>query len=276
MIMMMRGCRGTMPVSGSQFNRFGGKTTCLTIHNGASCLIIDAGTGIAGIMHEMAEKSELPAITLLFTHFHLDHVAGLPSFEMLYNRDADITIMADAQRHWPWRDTLMGIMSKPLWPVELGDLPARMRLSDLPASGQGIKTDGIFIRWMRVPHPQQSLAYSFEAEGFKLVLATDAEFRAGHQQTEFIRFCEGADCLIMDAHYRPDEYPAFRGWGHSSFEAAAEAANMAGVGRLVLTHHAPTRTDDEVLQIEQETRQLFPNTTAGYEGMLLNGNPESE
>lgn len=270
MIMMMQGCRGTMPVSGSKFNRFGGKTTCLTIHNGSHCLIVDAGTGIAGMLHEMSARAEIPEITLLFTHFHLDHVAGLPSFEMLYNRDADITIMADAQRTWPWRNTLMGLMSKPLWPVELGDLPARMHLSDLPSSGKGMETAGISISWMRVPHPQQSLAYCFEAGNFKLVIATDVEYRTGHMQTDFIKFCEGADCLIMDAHYRPEEYPAFRGWGHSSFEAAAEAANAAGVRQLVLTHHAPSRSDDEVLKIEQETRQLFSNTVAGYEGMLLN------
>lgn len=268
---MIRGCRGTLPVSGPAFNRFGGKTTCMTVQTGNQCLIIDAGTGIAGMMHEISQTPVLPELTLLFTHFHLDHVAGLPSFEMLYNRDAEITIMADAARPWPWRDTLLNLMSKPLWPVEMGDLPARMNLSDLPGKDYEMKlSDQLRIRWQRIPHPQQSLAFRLESPGLSVVFATDAEFRTGHQNPAFIDFCKDMDILVMDAHYRPEEYPEHRGWGHSTFESAAEIAAQAGVGKLILTHHAPERTDQEVLKIEEEVRQLFPSTSAAFEGMILN------
>ena len=266
---VVRGARGSMSACGRCHDSFGGNTTCFSFHTPMGIIILDAGTGISSLSREIASLPSIPDVTFLFTHFHLDHVVGLPSFDPLYNAKAHITLMADPRRPSDWKETLKTFMGKPYWPIGLGEVNATMKMEDLPLEAGFLDLYGVRITWFRVPHPQQCLAFRLKAADADIVVATDVEYGKGHIAPAFIEFCRNTDFLIFDAHYRPEEYEDHRGWGHSTWEIAALAASEAGAGRLLLTHHAPERTDHEIKDIVRSTRRIFPATDAASEGMRL-------
>ncbi len=119
-------------------------------------------------------------------------------------------------------------------------------------------------------HPLNGAAvYRIEYAGRRLVFATDVEWRE-RCDPAFLAFVEGADVLIHDAQYAPDEYRETRqGFGHSSTDMATEAANLAHVGKLVLFHHEPTHDDAKLDALQEEARTRFASTYSAYEGMEI-------
>ena len=134
---VIRGTRGTIPVCGQEFVRHGGHTTCFSLHHEQGVVIIDAGTGITSVGSEISACSKVPPICLLFTHFHLDHIVGLPCFAPLYDGHAKIKIMADPKLETEWKKTLTNFMAKPYWPVRLGEVDAVMDDNLSPAAVHG-------------------------------------------------------------------------------------------------------------------------------------------
>ena len=127
--------------------------------------------------------------------------------------------------------------------------------------------------WLRANHPDAVFAYRVEHAGRSVVYATDTEHYAC-VDPRLVTLCRGADVLIYDAQYLPEEYagevgPSRMGWGHSTYEAGAELAKAAGVGKLVLFHHDPSRTDEGVAAIEERARERFDATVAAREGMTI-------
>jgi len=262
--LIIKGCRGTVPVCHRDFMKYGGSSTCFVIKTPKGPLIIDAGTGIKGL----SPITEAEEIFLLFTHFHLDHVAGLPVFGPLYDKHRKVTIMGDPLRKDKWRETLHNFMAKPYWPVGIGETAATLIMNDLGPC-EKLTIDDVEVTWMELPHPQGCLGFRISTPYYSAVIATDVEFSGGIITDKFVEFCHGADYLIFDAHYTPEEMIKFKGWGHSSWKTACAAAIAASVKNLILTHHAPERIDDEVSVIERNARELFPATVAGSCGMTI-------
>ena len=265
----IHGARGTLPATGQQYIKYGGNTSCYSIRTDQGIIVFDAGTGISHVAGEIAGQSKRLPITLLFTHFHMDHIIGFPCFDPVYARNESITIMADPRRRDNWRNTLKTFMGKPYWPIGLGETEAKMTLKDIPVKHDAIDVYGVRVSWFNVPHPQSCLAYRVETHKKTIIIATDVEYDREAISSSFVNFCHGADYLVFDAQYTPEEYPTHRGWGHSSWRTATRIACCAGVGRLVLTHHAPTRTDSELGRILKSSRQEFPETSLACEGMRL-------
>lgn len=266
----IRGTRGTMPACGTDFLRYGGNTTCFSVETDAGIILFDAGTGIAHVAGELAAMDSTPPITMLFTHFHMDHVIGLPAFSPLYNDASNIVIMADPRRDRSWKDVLLTFTGKPYWPIGLSDTAADTALTDLPVEKEHeIECYGVRIKWFSVPHPQKCLSYRVELPDTSVVIATDVEYEQSTISKGFIDFCEGADHLIFDTQYVPSEFGARRGWGHSTWEVAVEVAKSAGVKQLVMTHHEPLRTDQEVDMIVEQAQEKFPATVAASENLVL-------
>ncbi|MBA4387828.1 MAG: hypothetical protein C0404_07595 [Verrucomicrobia bacterium] len=266
---LIRGSRGTMPSCGVCSLRHGGHTTCFSLDTEDGMIIVDAGSGITHINSDLAGESRLRPMTILFTHFHLDHVIGLPAFEPFYKGGSEITIMADRARSEDWRIALQTFMGKPYWPVGLGETSAQMKLVDLPAPKRLMSLYGVQVSWMPVPHPQQCLAYRLTTSESSVVIATDVEYPEDGIPAEFVNFCADADFLVFDAHFTPAEQPLHRGWGHSTWAVAVQAAIQSHVRRLVLTHHAPTRSDSELTEILHAARRVFPKTFLASENTLL-------
>jgi len=270
---IIRGTRGTLPACGTDFVRYGGHTTCFTLQTPQGMIIFDAGTGLLSADHALAGIRPALPMHFLFTHFHVDHIIGLPCFSPLYNAAATITMMGDPGRHPTWKTTLASFMSKPYWPVGFGEVAAAPRLTDLPARDGEMEIMGIHVRWMQVPHPQDCLAYRLDLPECSIVIGTDLEYTPDTLAPDFTAFCSQADFLIFDAQYTPDEYPAHRGWGHSTWEAGTVLAQRAGVHHLILTHHAPERTDAGVDAIVKAAQTAFADTTGARAGMELTPQP---
>jgi ribonuclease BN (tRNA processing enzyme) len=244
----MGGARGSLPVSGADKVRYGGDTFSLLAEgrDGAQVLV-DAGSGVRNLLDRLR-----PGATLVFTHTHLDHLVGLPMLEKVWPR-AMVFPRGDLA------DVLARVFAPPVWPVEL---PAVEFPNPVPPMAVG----GLLVSWQAVAHPDGCVAYRIDEPetGAALVVATDIEWQAmaPEAQAEFARFARGADRLVFDAHFRPEEYAEHRGWGHSTWADALDAARQAGVKNVWLMHHAPNRTDAEIDAISSEASVQFPGAAA--------------
>lgn len=261
------GARGTMPVSGKSFEKYGGRTTCFCLKTDEGLIIIDAGTGIS-LLDEKQDEELLPA-TMFFTHFHLDHILALPFLRRIDNQKSSLKLMADSSRPTDWRSALMNLFAPPYWPVAITKIAAGLEFNDLPVGASTFELYGVRISWCPLFHPQGSLAYRIETDDKSVAVVTDHECGDAKLDEILLRFCANVDYLIYDAQYTPAELTTHRGWGHSSWAEGADIAAKAGVGELILTHHDYKRRDDEIDAIVEHARRRFPTTRAAGERMVL-------
>ena len=265
----IRGVRGSSPACGSEFVRHGGHTTCFSLETDEGAIVFDAGTGIALLEADLGDAAPSRPIHLFFTHFHLDHLMGLPSFSPLYRAGQSLTMWGDPARLPPWQAGVRTFLAPPYWPIELARSPARISLCDLPSDATSVEILGIRISWCPVWHPQTCLAYRIETPSAGIVIATDHECGDAALDARFLRFCRKADFLIYDAQYTPDEYARRRGWGHSTWQDGAAIAREAGVRELLLTHHDSRRTDSQIDELVSQARRIFPRTRAASDNLTL-------
>jgi phosphoribosyl 1,2-cyclic phosphodiesterase len=256
MKLVIGGIRGSYPVAQPGFMKYGGETTSLLIEGRrGERIMIDAGTGSRVLGARLAARPESRRLLWLMTHYHLDHVVGLPSFSLIYDPRWTIEIAAPAHDEYEVEGTMSRVMDKPFWPLQVTDLRSRIRFRALEGevSVNAMGWGALGVRWCPVQHPGGCTAYRIDEPetGASVVIATDVEWGlADETMREHLRnLCRTpapADMLLMDAHYTPDEIDSFRGWGHSTWADAIEVARACGVPRVRLIHHDP-RKDDEAL-----------------------------
>ena len=262
------GVRGTVPVSGRPFLKFGGHTPCATLMTDSEeTLIIDAGTGIRGLggMLKAEDSRKTLRISLLLTHFHLDHVLGLPYFEPLFSPDAEIVFYSFPEPE-ATEGNLRRLFSGGLFPVELDQTRSKKIFKKVEADGFSV--GGVKISACPLNHPQGSVAYKLEIEGRSVVFATDTEHPETGIDERLAAFAHGASCLIYDATFTPEEYEAkYRGWGHSTWQAGTKIAKRAGVRKLLLSHFNPDHSDQMIRDILRLARHEFLRSDCAREGM---------
>lgn len=248
MIIRCWGARGSIPVSGKEYVRYGGDTTCMEIRSlRGEPIIVDAGSGIRALGNRMV-KEQLREFSFLFTHAHWDHILGFPFFKPLYDPDSRLVIHGCPMSQGNMETLLSGVMSAPYFPVPFDQVRGQIRHAP-PCAGEMIIGD---VRVTSIPlsHPNMGLGYRFEQGGAVFVFITDNELghrhRGGRDYEEYVGFCRGADLLIHDAEYTDGEYERRRGWGHSTWRQAARLAAEAGVQAFGLYHHNQDRTDAQV------------------------------
>lgn len=256
------GVRGSVPYATSASIGHGCNTPCIEVFDEATdrLLILDAGSGIVGLGETVtADRRNVP---ILLTHYHWDHVQGLPFFGPLYRPDGALTVWAPALgRTFADLETMF---EAPFFPVPYDRLPSRPTIRML---AQGETTiDGFEIGVQRLNHPGGAVAYRIRGASGALVYATDHEFGDPKIDEALAMFAAGASAVILDAHFTPDELPAHKGWGHGDWSQCAQFASACGAARLWLFHHKPGRTDEALKAIEAEARLMFDATDAASEG----------
>lgn len=274
------GVRGSIASPGPETAKVGGNTSCVAIRCGSSEIILDAGTGLRGL-----GDSRLAALrgapfeaTVLLSHFHWDHIQGLPFFVPAYLPSSKLTIMGATNGVMSLGETLVHQMQAPVFPVRLDELRAELTLKDV-RPGLPFSVGEATVRAAKLNHPGGVHAYRIEHGGRSVVFATDTEHYECPDPA-LVSLAEGADVLIYDAQYTPEEYrgevgPSKVGWGHSTFANGVELARRAGVGELVLFHHDPRRSDHAVVEIEDCARAMFSRSVAAREGMTITLGPPS-
>lgn len=244
------GTRGSIAAPGPETIRYGGNTTCVEVLlEDGQRVILDAGSGIRALGLALSLSGQPIECYLLITHIHWDHIMGFPFFAPIYVKGARIRIDGCKRAMEGLRMTLNKGMVDGVFPVEFDSLSDRIeplyRLSQGPLQIGSALVEGVELR-----HPQGGMGFRIRQGDRTLVFLTDNELSPhpvnGRSQAHYVSFCRGADLLIHDAQYLPGEMAAKRGWGHSDCVSAVNLALEAGVGRLLLTHHDPDRTDQQV------------------------------
>lgn len=260
------GTRGSIAVPGMETTRFGGNTTCLelTLESGRK-VVVDAGTGIRPLGEKLRKAGSRVEILLLITHIHWDHILGFPFFAPIYDPSTRISIDGYPSCMTGLRSTFDNRMGDGFFPIRFNDLKAEIRYLGRLSRGP-LEVDGTLIESVPLHHPQGGFGFRFREGGRTLVFITDNELTedapTGVKPEDYVAFCRDADILIHDAQYAPEEIGDRKGWGHSDYAAAVDLARQARVGRLVLSHHDPSRTDAEVEAIEARCKALVKEAEA--------------
>ncbi len=264
------GVRGSIPVCGEEFQRYGGNTTCISIYREAAnrFVIFDAGTGIRKLGKELVSMGmDQKVLNILFSHFHWDHIQGFPFFAPAYNKNQQIGILVmGKERKY---NNLKEIFSKPMqmeyFPVRLDEMGAQFIFLNLGDDTfyYGAKVTGVPQYHL---FPGGSYGLRLEDESRVLVICTDLEHIDGIDPN-IVTFANNADVLIHDGQYTEEEYKKYKGWGHSTCGQAVEVAIRAKVKKLVITHHDPDHDDTFLDTMEKGCKEAFPNCVFAREGM---------
>jgi phosphoribosyl 1,2-cyclic phosphodiesterase len=267
------GVRGSIPVPGGATSEVGGNTSCVEVRCGKTLLVFDGGTGIRLLGKAIAREMPLE-LHLFFSHVHWDHIQGFPFFLPAFVPGNTIHMYGGDQVAGHVETAMVGQMESPSFPVRLDQLPATLRFHDLHSGAVVEPGPDIRVRCASGNHPGGVLAYRVEHAGRAVVYLTDHEPQ-GTQPPAIVELTRGADLLIYDCMYTPEEYLGKKdgvsrvGWGHSTFEVGANLARDAGVGELLLFHHDPDQSDQDVADKTERTRKLFPRSRAAHEGMEI-------
>ncbi|HEY4658938.1 MAG TPA: MBL fold metallo-hydrolase [Gemmatimonadaceae bacterium] len=281
------GTRGSIPSPGRSTVRYGGNTPCVEVRTTDGWLVIlDAGTGIRELGRTLIERANGAPIhgDIFLTHAHWDHIQGIPFFAPIFQRGNHFTIWGSKTLETSIDRVVRDQMSPVVFPVAFEELDATIDFRSI-AEGERSAGTGYEVTAMEVRHPGGALAYRFVEPRTKpaaLVYVSDNELGHSERYTtptgwreRFVAFVRDASVLVHDTTYTTEEYDHHRGWGHSTYRDGVELALQAGVGTLVLFHHEPRRTDEEVDRRLDECRALVKErggtleVVAAAEGLSL-------
>ncbi len=274
------GVRGTSPVTQPDFAEFGGETTSILVEGeGGEMIAVDAGTGLRELGRDLEKKSRNGSeLLFLMTHYHLDHLMGLPAFAPLYREGTSLTIAAPRREGRTPKTVISRIFSAPLWPLQIDRIPARIDFLTLAASSASAPFihGGLRVTWAPLHHPGGSTAYRIDepATGGSFVFATDVEWRESSpaERKAFLRLCGEPGppgLLAFDGQYGDGQYPRFRGWGHSTREDAVAVAETIRAGKLLVIHHDPANTDRVLAAAEKKLIENCPSARLARQGTVV-------
>jgi len=270
------GVRGSTPTPGAEFARHGGDTSCLAVERdgGRVPLVLDAGTGLRGLGGLLGDRPFRG--TLLLGHLHWDHMQGLPFCPAIDRDDAEVRVLAPSHDGRPVDELVAGAMSPPCFPIEPAQLRGAWRWEPL---SEGVhEVEGLEVLAREIPHKggttfgyrvgdgERSFAYLSDHMPQAIGAGADG---LGERHPAALALAEGVDVLVHDAQYTAEELPARGAFGHAAAEYAVALGVEAGAGQVVLFHHDPWRTDDEVDAIVARFADAPIPVTAAVQGRAI-------
>ena len=267
------GVRGSVPVSGARYGRYGGNTSCVEVRCGGTVLVFDAGSGLRELGQALAREG-CADLDLFLSHSHVDHVIGFPFFAFAFRGGNRLRVWSGHQGEGGTTEgAVRHLMSAPLFPITPDLFPAEVSFHDFRAGGRPggelLAKRGISIRTAPLRHPNGAVGYRVEYGGRSICYVTDTEHEPGAPDENVLALAAGADVMIYDAMFTDEELPRHRGWGHSTWEEGARLCRAAGVATYAIFHHAPERDDEALDRIGAAARRLFPGSVVAREGMVL-------
>jgi phosphoribosyl 1,2-cyclic phosphodiesterase len=272
MLVRFFGVRGSIATADLRTWQHGGNTPCLDVETPAGHhIILDAGTGLRPMSRRQAWSGGAAPIHAhwLLSHYHWDHIQGLPFFPPLYDpRNRFEFFGLEPDGGLDMRMALEGQMLKPYFPVDIKLLVAAQAFTTV-ASGVRWPLHDVTVEAIRLNHPQGCLGFRIESERGTMVYATDNEPGDREGDAAVRHLARDADVLIYDAQYSPALLEKRRGWGHSSWQEGVAVARDAGARGLFLFHHDPDSDDATVRRYVRLAREQKPETWAAAENLQV-------
>lgn len=270
----MFGVRGSFPVPGLATYKYGGNTSSILVEfNEKEYLIIDAGTGIRNLGNYLLANKEKPLnINILFTHTHWDHIMGIPFFAPIYEGGCSISMYGpESSSEQTLKDIILSQLEHKYFPVSVHEIGANINEVQLSETSFEIFNAKIFT--IRLNHPCTTLGYKIEYKGKKFVTVYDHEpyenffmddiqaktlngkaskEKISKLNLKLIDFCQDSDFAVVDSQYTKKEYfMSKKGYGHSYYEYSLALGIKANVKSIILFHHDPSRTDNQLDYISE-------------------------
>ncbi len=286
MLIRFWGTRGSLPTPGPKTVRYGGNTPCLEVRLAHDNLVIfDAGTGIRDLGDTLIARGESVKAYIAISHPHWDHIQGFPFFKPAFISGNELTIIGPQTKRLTLRTAIAAQMNKVFFPIQLNELKAKINF--LPVREQTLQLFDATLSSLYVNHPAFAVGYRLNAGNHSIVYISDNEpfdrefarslrnvekhivdrylAERGDPNRRVIDFARGADILIHDTTYTPEEYVSHVGWGHSHYLFSLSLAEQAGVKKLVLFHHDPGHDDDKIDEIVLKCRNEIRMRHHGFE-----------
>jgi phosphoribosyl 1,2-cyclic phosphodiesterase len=261
------GVRGSIACSSPRTVRYGGNTSSLEVRCGERLLMFDGGTGLRYLGNSLKGPVEAD---LFLTHTHFDHVCGLPFFRPFFQPQNHFRLWAGhLAEGMTLRRVLGEFMMAPLFPVPPQVFRARMEYKEFKAGETLHPGPGVAVRTAMLNHPDGATGYRVEYGGKSLCYLTDTEHVPGAPDRNILGLIEGADLVIYDSMYTDAEYPAYVGWGHSTWQEGVRLCRAAGAKRLAVFHHDPEHDDDMLDGIARDVAKELPGSVVTKDGLLL-------
>jgi phosphoribosyl 1,2-cyclic phosphodiesterase len=267
------GVRGSCPCPAESNRRYGGNTACVVLDvDDEPPIILDLGTGLRAYGDTQPKDGSFRGSAFV-THMHWDHVQGLPFFPPADRPGAEFDVYGPAQDGTTLAAAFGGLMRPPYFPVRVEDLRGAIRFHDVVEDDLAVGNAKVRVR--PVPHVGPTVGYRVAWGGATVTYISDHQAPVDlHSIDErVLELAEGADVLIHDAQYTPEEFGEKAHWGHCTVDYAIGVARRAGVGTLVLFHHDPAHDDDAIDELLAAARRTAgaggPEVIAAYEGLVL-------
>lgn len=270
------GARGSIPVSGAEYRVYGGATSCVLLEtadrgSGSQAVVFDAGSGLLNLPQRVWK--EHAKVYVFLSHFHIDHLVGIPMSPMMYDPSVEVIFYAENGEKIP--KVLQQIMAEPIWPVGPDSFRAKLGFCSIGTQpvvlGENPAKDGtgqsLTVTAVPVTHPGGALAFRVDWGGHSIVYATDCDPDEGGCSME--RFAADTDLFILDAQYTDEEYEQCRGFGHPGMRTSAQIIAASRAGKGLLFHHAPMHTDEQLGTYERQLQQFRKNIAFAREGYRI-------
>jgi phosphoribosyl 1,2-cyclic phosphodiesterase len=259
MIIRCWGARGSIPVSGKEYLRYGGDTTCIEIRTrDDKVVIVDAGSGIRRLGNNLLAENR-HEYHMIFTHAHWDHLIGFPFFKPLHSQKTFIKMTGCPFAQASIKEMISRVMRPPNFPVKYSDIRADI---DYQGAADATFTIGsMTVESIPLSHPNYGTGYRFIEDGKVFVFLTDNELAYKHpgglDYDDYCKFSAHADLLFHDAEYTEEDYKSKKEWGHTVYTDALRLAFDAEVKTFVLFHHNQERTDREVDDLVKDCKEII-------------------
>jgi phosphoribosyl 1,2-cyclic phosphodiesterase len=275
MLVRFWGVRGSTPTPQSENLRYGGNTSCVEVRVNGHIYVFDCGTGFRNLGKQLSQeqavngKNSHPINAHIFlSHFHWDHIQGIPFFSPLYDDRDSSFVFHSSSRTRGLQQALEEQMADPYFPVNMSDMAAHRQFCTIDEGRTQL--EGCTVQSMWLNHPQGCLGFRMETQGKVIVYATDNEPGDPVFDKSVRKLAEGADLLIYDAQYLPEEYAARKqGWGHSHWREAINVVMESGAKELILFHHDPDHSDSCIDSVVKQAREHYSKVRAASEGMEI-------